>query len=330
MAKTQNLTPDTVLKNYWNDNEQFADLFNAVLFEGRQVFRPDDLEDVDTEESSILEHRNYAESIKASRDNIKIRKSSNDYGVDLVMLGLENQERIHYAMPLRVMGYDYGVYKKQYDQNARKYKTSDGLEQDEYLSRMKKTDKFTPVITIVVYYGEKPWDGALSLYEMLDIPDAMKQFVNDYKMILMEAKKDNLSLHNTNNMDFFNILKIVLNNSIPRSEAKERFINYAREHGVDQSVIMTVAGATNLKIDYNSLSRKGGIDVCTLFEEIAKESRAEGEAKGRTEGEVKGIIETGVDFGLPENEILDRLQNKLNLSLQAAQEYIKIFGKQSV
>ena len=35
--KKQDLKPDTVLKNYWSDNEQFADLFNAVLFDGRQV-----------------------------------------------------------------------------------------------------------------------------------------------------------------------------------------------------------------------------------------------------------------------------------------------------
>ncbi len=58
--KTQDLKPDTVLKNYWNNNEQFADLFNAVLFGGEQVISPDELEDADTEESSILEHREYA------------------------------------------------------------------------------------------------------------------------------------------------------------------------------------------------------------------------------------------------------------------------------
>ena len=57
------------------------------------------------------------------------------------MLANEGQEHIHYAMPMRVMGYDYGTYKKQYDSNAGKYKTEKGLERDEYLSRMKKTDK---------------------------------------------------------------------------------------------------------------------------------------------------------------------------------------------
>ena len=52
--KTQNLKPDTVLKNYWNNKEQFADLFNAVLFEGRQMIKPEEREDVDTEESLLF------------------------------------------------------------------------------------------------------------------------------------------------------------------------------------------------------------------------------------------------------------------------------------
>ena len=77
--KTQDLKPDTILKNYWRDNAQFADIFNAVLFEGRQVILPEELEDVDTEESSVMEHRDYAQSIKASRDNIKVSKRSTTY-----------------------------------------------------------------------------------------------------------------------------------------------------------------------------------------------------------------------------------------------------------
>lgn len=316
--KAQDLRPDTVLKNYWSDNEQFADIFNAVLFEGKQVIRPEELEDVDTEESSVLEHKDYAESIRASRDNIKVSKKSTAYGVELVMLGMESQGHVHYAMPMRVMGYDYGTYKKQYDSNAKKYQTVKGLEDDEYLSRMKKTDRFMPVITMVVYYGEKPWDGAVSLHGMLNIPEEMRAFVNDYKLLLVEARENSLMLHNVKNVAFFNMMKLILDKSLPRDEAREKVIDYAREHRVDKSVIMTVAGATNCKIDYNALTKKGDFDMCTLFEEIAKENEA------------KGIVETGFDFGLSENDILKRLQEKLNLSLQMAQEYVKMFGKQTV
>lgn len=89
--KTQKLKPDTVLKNYWRSNERFADFFNAVLFEGKQVIRPEELEDADTDESSILEHGKYSESIQASRDNIKIRKRARTYGVEFMMLGMERQ-----------------------------------------------------------------------------------------------------------------------------------------------------------------------------------------------------------------------------------------------
>lgn len=115
------MSPDTVLKNYWSGNEEFADLFNAVLFNGKQVIIPNELENEDTEASVVLVRRNHMQGIKAARDNIKIQKKSTVYGVQFVLLGLESQEHIHYAMPLRVMGYDYATYKKQYDNNARQY-----------------------------------------------------------------------------------------------------------------------------------------------------------------------------------------------------------------
>lgn len=323
--KAQDLKPDTVLKNYWNNNAQFADFFNAFLFDGRQVIKPEDLEPEDTEESSVLEHRDYAESIKASRDSFKICKKSTTLGAAFVLLGMEHQEHIHYAMPMRVMGYDYSAYKKQYESNARKYGTAEGIEEDEYLSGMKKTDKLLPVITVVVYYGEKPWDGAVSLHGMLNIPDEMKPFVNDYKMFLVEARQNNLTLHNLHNVYFFDMLKVLLDRSLSKTEAEEKAIQYAREHKVDKFVVMTIAGATNCKIDYNSFEEGDG-DMCTLFEEIARE----GEAKGIEKGKAFGIIDTSLDLGLTENDILERLQNKLGLSLQIAQEYFDLFRKQTV
>ena len=313
--KTQDLKPDTVLKNYWNDNEQFADLFNAVLFDGRPVIKAEELEDVDTEESTVLEHREYAESIKASRDNIKIQKKSSVYGVQFVLLGLESQENIHYAMPIRVMGYDYSSYKKQYDSNAKKYKTAEGMSEDEYLSRMKKTDKLIPVITVVIYYGEKPWDGAKSLHEMLDIPAEMIKYVNDYKMLLVEARQNDLTLHNINNVDLFNLLSILLDKSKPLHEARDKVIDYAKEHVVDKSVVMTVAGATNCKIDYNAFGKKGDADMCTIFEET------------RLEGKIEGIIKMLKKYNESNDNILKELMSELSISKDMAEEYLDKYNK---
>ena len=362
--KAKGLAPDAVLKHYWNGNEEFADLFNAVLFEGREIIKPGELETADTEQSTVLKHRKDVESIKASRDVIKICKKSTMQGVQLVLLGLEAQEHVHYAMPLRVMGYDYASYKKQYDGNARKYRAgkdkagkdktgeagagTDGVEkdktekdkadirlsEDEFLSRMKKEDRFMPVITIVIYYGEKLWDGATSLHEMLDIPPEVEPYINDYHMILVEARNHNLKFHNMNNQDLFQLFAILLDQNKPAKEIREQAVTYAREHDVDETVLMTVAGAAHCRIDQDMLKEEGRTDMWSVFEEVAKEGEvrgiAKGEARGIAKGEARGIIDTCHELGVSDEDILSRLQSKLDISLQAAQEYLQMFGQTGV
>ena len=34
---------DVILKDFWRQNERFADLFNAVIFRGKQIIKPEDL-----------------------------------------------------------------------------------------------------------------------------------------------------------------------------------------------------------------------------------------------------------------------------------------------
>jgi hypothetical protein len=180
---------------------------------------------------------------------------------------------------------------------------------------MKKTDKLMPVITVVVYYGETPWDGAISLQDMLNIPKEMKPFVNDYKMTLVEARNNELTLHNMNNKDLFNLLEILLSKNCSRKEKKEKAIEYSGNHKVDKSVAMTVAGAANCNLNYEVLERKGADILFTVFE-------AE-----REEGKAEEIVETGYEFGMSEEDILRRLEDKLQISLSTAQEYMDKFGK---
>ena len=66
--------------------------------------------------------------------------------------------------------------------------------------------------------------------------------------------------------------------------------------------------------------------MCNLSQGI-KEA---GIAEGRSEGRAEEIIETGYEFGLSEQDILERLQKKLSISLQKAQEYLLMFGKRTV
>lgn len=90
--------PDTILKNFWKDNARFADLFNAILFNGENVIKPEELEEADTDLSTVLKFNSHADTLQKVLDVVK--KSA--HGVDFVVLGLENQQKVHYGMPLRV------------------------------------------------------------------------------------------------------------------------------------------------------------------------------------------------------------------------------------
>lgn len=312
-----------VLKNYWNSNAEFADLFNAVLFQGKQIIQPEDLEPDDTDEATLQEHGDSVDSLNLFRDTIKICKKSEKSGIQFVMLGMEHQEHIHYAMPMRVMGMDYSLYKKQYDSNARKYKTSEEMTADEFLSHMKKDDKFIPVITVVVYYGKEAWDGAKSLHEMLELPDEWADYVNDYKMLLVEARKSNLVFHNMNNRHLFGLLEILLEQGRNANEVKNRAIAYADGNDIETCVAMAAAGAAKCNIDYQMLSKKEGVNMGTVFEELAKENKE----LGKIEGKAEGIIMTCLELKVSKDDIIQKLKEKLNVSEKQAQEYYMTFAK---
>ena len=61
----------------------------------------------------------------------------------------------------------------------------------------------------------------------------------------------------------------------------------------------------------------------SVFEEVAKE----GEERGEARGIAAGIIDTCHELGVSDEDILSRLQSKLDISLQAAQEYLQMFGQ---
>ena len=53
-----------------------------------------------------------------------------------------------------------------------------------------------------------------------------------------------------------------------------------------------------------------------------------GEQIGMNRGLAQGIVETGCAFGMPKEMILNRLQERLHISAQRAQEYFAMFSGQ--
>lgn len=115
---------DVVFKEFWRQNERFADLFNTVIFRGKEVIKPENLSELDTDVSGTIEMKGYKETLTRTRDVVK----KTAYGVEFVVVGLENQAEVHYAMPLRTMIYDSMGYLKEYREITRSRKKDGSLE----------------------------------------------------------------------------------------------------------------------------------------------------------------------------------------------------------
>lgn len=76
-----------------------------------------------------------------------------DENADYLLLGIENQTEIHYAMPVRNMIYDALQYGNQVAAiAAQNVKRKKAPTRAEFLSGFYKTDKLRPVITLVLHF----------------------------------------------------------------------------------------------------------------------------------------------------------------------------------
>lgn len=301
---------DVTLKTFWRDNEHFADLFNATVFNGKQVLKPNKLTEMDTDVSATIQSKSYNESITRNRDVVK--KMSD--GVEFNILGLEIQDKTHYAMPLRTMTYDAPGYIKEYNDIKKHHKLNKDsfCSPEEFLSGINKSDRFHPIITIVLYYGESLWDGPTCLSDMMiSMSNNIKEYFSDYKLNLVQIlDSDKYSFYNEDVKDVFYIARSIYNKDI------DAILNKYKTRNVDNEVmkLISVLTATPQIMNLCKPNEQGGkVNMCKAMEEL----KAEWQNESRNEGINKGI-ELGIDsekvnsiismleFGITREQILTR------------------------
>ena len=180
---------DTVTKEYMQDNETFADVFNFLLYDGEQVIQPQQLRQMDTTQIALIQNSDEtSKSVQKYRDVVKVLTAKEDGSMAYLLLGVENQSDIHYAMPVRNMLYDALQYVQQVEETAklhRKHKDKPASS-GEFLSGFFRSDKLLPVITLTIYFGAEEWDAPKSLHEMFSVQDEkILKYVPDYQMNLI-------------------------------------------------------------------------------------------------------------------------------------------------
>ena len=94
---------DTSTKAYMSDPKYFADAFNSGVFGGKQVVKADSLmlQEMDPTEWSVVIANDTKDIVQKVRDVLKKSIVMNDGNVSYLLLGIENQSEVHYAMPVK-------------------------------------------------------------------------------------------------------------------------------------------------------------------------------------------------------------------------------------
>ena len=286
---------DIITKEYMEDTEVFADVFNHMIYKGEKVIDPKNLKELDTANVIIPYGADGAEvPYQKYRDVFKILCAMEDENAVYLLLGVENQSNVHYAMPVKNMVYDSLEYAAQVQKaeashkKARKEKDPKEKKPDsaEFLSGFYREDRLLPIITVVVYFGADSWDAPRSLHEMLIVQDeSILSLVPDYRINLIapgEMSEEELELFTSNFREVMQFIKY--------SKDTEKLSQLVEENTafetMDRKAVRVMEEMTGMKIEKEVEEEK--VNVCKAIQGIEEKGRIAGLAEGRGAGLAEG------------------------------------------
>ena len=267
---------------FFDDDKRYADLLNGYIFGGKQVITEKQLYNQDTREMGKLRKNSLVEkkrkNIQRFRDGVKRIA----FGTSFTIIALEHQDKIHRGMPVRVMVEDALSYDRQMKKIQKQNQENGVLNKKDYISSLTDTDVLTPVVTIVIYYGEEPWDNGKDIYDILDhkdLPEEIKIFINHYPIHVLDVRRfTKEECFKTDVREVFGFIR--------RSSDKEAVKQYLKERAkqfknIDEDAYDLIAAMTDTKqlqmVKDKYRSEEGGINMCKGLLDWVEESKSAGE-----------------------------------------------------
>ena len=251
---------DIAEKILMDNNDVFADVVNGLVFDGKPIVEEINL-------SNMKDKSQYKISGKLHEQERDVAKVIECDGVKIMYVGIENQTDIDTDETIRVIGYDGTSYRGQLlGENEKKY----------------------PVVTLVLYFGERKWNRNKTLYETLDISENIKPFVNDYKINVFEIAYMTPEEVEKFTSDF----KIVADYFVQKRMKKDyKPINKVIKHVDELLKLMTVlTGDRRFEEQIKEMHKEEGeVRMCEVLDKIENRGVDRGIEIGEKLGEIKAL-----------------------------------------
>ena len=266
-----NKSKDKIMKEFLENNAYFVDFFNAYFFDGERVLKPENCMELDSKmNDSNMDLEKHVDVICKYNDG-------NIYSAFII----ENQSYVDMSMVVRAAAYEY-VACERILKKSKKNKSKEKL----------------PMVHILVFYtGERPWNAARQLSELVEVDERFESYFHDYKMNLIEITGN--TSYNFNEEDVYNLFYIC------RSIYDQSIYEGTSNHFglVKSSVLKVVKTLTDVEwLDLEELEEKEEIEMCEAekrwLEVKSKEWKAEGIELGIKQG-----IEQGIEQGSEKKEL---------------------------
>ena len=273
MEPLNKLTADGACRTVFSNDVSFASFYNAAIFEGKQIIHPERLVRYENDISFLINDSKRAEDKKRRRD-IVVKSDIN--GI-YCLLGIEHQSSIDETMVIRCGIYEMLEYLKQ-------------AENKEY-------KRLVPQIIVVLYTGTKKWNGPLKFSDYFEIPEELKKYFNDWKIILVDVKEmDTSKIKDEQTRYFIEAIQAMY---------KGDYIKLHQKRKMNTNNLIYVAIITGSLDMIKDIVEGDEMDMCEGMERMAEGFRSEGREEGILVGRNEGKLEE------KQNTLLMQLRCKL-------------------
>ena len=150
--------------------------------------------------------------------------------------------------------------------------------------------RFADAFNYLIYEGSKPWDGPMSLHNMMDFKDEkIRQFVPDYRINLISP----VDMDEADIKKFQSDLAFSMEVLKHQEEGADKIIEAAGHRKVDIETARFLNIAAKLEYDFEE--EGGKIDMCAAMEKRSQ--------RDQITGAIRGMRVAGMD----DNTIVDKI-----------------------